>query len=147
MAFHLERPTVLTPEIQQEIVQALADGCYLSVACTAAGITVSGFNHWRLRWEQGDPDAQKFSDFFVAVKMASGVAERNALARLKQGPQNWQSLAWFLERRFPQRWGRKDREPVKSPPPPDKPLEEMTDEELDRYHQQIKDARRNRSRA
>jgi hypothetical protein len=134
----LQRPTVLTEEIQAEIVQALADGNYLSVACQSVGITVRIFDHWRKRWEEGDPVAQAYNDFFLACKMASSVAERNSLSRLKQAPLNWQAQAWFLERRFPQRWGRKDRESVKSPPKKPKPLEDMTDEELREYRDKVK---------
>jgi transposase len=143
----LLRPTVFTEETQQRIIEMLCDGMYLSRACIAAGISYQIFCHWRKRWKEDDPAAARFHHFFDAIEQAIAIGEFTALRRLREGPQNWQSLAWFLERRFPQRWGRKDREPVKSPPPPDKPLEEMTDEELDRYHQQIKDARRNRSRA
>jgi hypothetical protein len=103
----LARITVLTPEIQRVIIEALAVGSYLTVACEAAGISRQAFDHWRKRCEDGDPNAQGFADFFAAVKKASGLAELSALQRISLGTMNWQSAAWYLERRFPKRWGRK----------------------------------------
>lgn len=104
-----DRPTVLTPEAQRIITNAVAEGSHLSVACRAAGITYSNFAHWRKRCEEGDETAQRFADFFDDIKRASSVAEIMALSKLKEGEQGWQSLAWFLERRFPDRWGKRDK--------------------------------------
>jgi transposase len=136
MGTSLERPAVLTPDIQREIVQRLVTGSYLSVACRAVGIHISTFNHWRLRWEKGDPDAQAYADFFAACARASSVAESNAVAAIYEGAGAWQGRAWFLERRFPQRWGKKDRAPL-PPPRPRKPIAEMTAEELDVYERSL----------
>lgn len=103
----LVRPQALTPEVQAEIVKALTEGNYLSTACEAAGITYAAFWHWRKRWEDGDPTAQVYADFFDAVKRAIGVAERNLLNTVGQGAMGWQGSAWILERRFRKRWGKK----------------------------------------
>jgi transposase len=107
----LARPAALTPEVQKAIVEALCDGNYLKVACSAAGITYAGFAWWRKRYEDGDPDAQVFADFFDAVKRAIAVSETRAVRDVRAGVMNWQSRAWLLERRFPSRWGKKDRTP------------------------------------
>lgn len=43
-----------------------------------------------------------------AVKNASAVAESRAILTIL-ADDSWQSKAWYLERRFTERWGRKDR--------------------------------------
>jgi transposase len=134
MSTDLARPYVLTAETQATIIELLAQGNYVTTACARAGITRFCFYHWRRRWEAGDPDAQKYDDFFNACEKASAQAEASALVEVRAGAPGWQGNGWFLERRFPKRWGKQDRSPV---PPPDKPLKDMTDEELERYGKRV----------
>jgi transposase len=131
----LVRPRALTPEVQKGIIEALARGNYITTACQASGISFEGFRHWRARWESGDPLAMEFDDFFASIEKAISVGEMTALDRLGHGAPGWQAQAWFLERRFPQRWGKKDRTPV--PPKAPKPLSEMTPEELDEHERKL----------
>lgn len=107
----LERVRALTPAVQKKIIDALLAGSYLYVACEAAGLTYHGYQHWQKRWNDGDPATSIFDDFFNAVKEASSVAEVVALKDVRAGAPGWQGNAWFLERRYPKRWGRKDRAP------------------------------------
>jgi hypothetical protein len=59
----------------------------------------------------------QFVDFYLALLKAEAVAESSAVFRLyeltRKGaefkPGQWQAIAWWLERRHPERWGRKDR--------------------------------------
>lgn len=110
----LTRPYVLTPETQAKIIFSLASGNYIKTACESAGTTYECFRHWRSRWENDDPVAQEFNDFFVAVKKAVATGEENALRTVIGGDTGWQGSAWFLERRFPKRWGKRDQVTVKS---------------------------------
>jgi len=49
-----------------------------------------------------------YSDFADAVKKAEAEAEANALKAIKDAtPQNWQAGAWYLERKYPDRFGRR----------------------------------------
>ena len=50
----------------------------------------------------------QFQELMEAVKNASAVAESRAIQTIL-ADDSWQSKAWFLERRFPERWRRKDR--------------------------------------
>ena len=50
----------------------------------------------------------QFQELMVAVKNASAVAESRTIQTIL-ADDSWQSKAWFLERRFPERWRRKDR--------------------------------------
>ena len=50
----------------------------------------------------------QFQELLESVKRASAVAESRAIQTIL-ADDSWQSKAWYLERRFPERWGRKDR--------------------------------------
>ena len=52
--------------------------------------------------------AANFKELLESVKKASAVAESRAIQTIL-ADDSWQSKAWYLERRFPERWGRKDR--------------------------------------
>jgi hypothetical protein len=128
-------PAVLTEDLQQRIVNMLGEGNYLKVACEAAGTTYWTYWWWRRRWSSGDPETAHLDPFFRAVDQAIRIGEGSALRKLRQGAPGWQAQAWFLERRFPQRWGKQDRTPL--PPKPNKPIDQMTDDEFERYRQEV----------
>jgi len=137
MSSALDRPTVLTPIVQAAIVRRLRLGCFLRVACESAGLSYGTFASWRRRWSQDDPAARRFDRFFKLVEQASALGEIRALAVVLDGGPGWLSAAWFLSRRFPQRWGRRNRTPGARRPC--KPLGEMTTEELDPHDRLVGD--------
>lgn len=104
------RPTKLTPDVQDRIIQALQAGNYQDVACRFAGIAPATFYRWM---EQGeDPDADPiYGEFREAVERAKSVAEVRSVAIIQQAAQNgtWQAAAWYLERSAAKRWGRQER--------------------------------------
>lgn len=106
----LARPEALTPQVQANIIELLKEGNYFDTACRASGISAHGVNQWRRRWEAGDPDASRYHDFFTALALNRGTAfaETTAMRKLKVGSPGWQAQAWFLERRFPKRWAKKE---------------------------------------
>lgn len=102
------RPTKLTPEVQQRIVDALRDGNYREAAVACAGIDYKTFYNWMRRGQQ--EKAGRYFQFFQAVQQAEHEAEREMVAQWKAHmPESWQAIRDFLERRFPDRWGRRDR--------------------------------------
>lgn len=66
----------------------------------------STFYAWMEKAEGGV--GGQFQELMEAVKNASAVAESKAIQTIL-ADDSWQSKAWYLERRFPERWGRKDR--------------------------------------
>ena len=135
MRNQIEKPTVLTDEIQKKVLSLLAQGNYITTACEASGLNYRTCRHWQKRWEDGDEGSGRFAQFFEDVRRAVATGEAAALMRLMPGAPGWQAQAWFLERRFPQRWGKKDRAP--EPPRASKPLSEMTQEELDEHARKV----------
>jgi transposase len=116
------RPIKLTPEIEQEITKAIRAGNYIETAAAYVGINKTTLYDWMKRGARERERLEKnpkakikkseapFVEFSNAVKKALAAAEmRDVQIIAKAAESNWQAAAWKLERRAPQRWGRKDR--------------------------------------
>ncbi len=114
------RPTKRTPEVEAKIVEAVRGGNYVETAARYAGIAPPTFYEWQA----------KFPDFAELVKNARAEAEARNVTIIQQAARTqWQAGAWWLERSFPDRFGRKDRLEVTPPPPID--TSRYTPEELE----------------
>lgn len=101
------RPTKLTPEVQEKILQALRAGNYAHVAAQYAGIHEATFYRWMQQGEQ-EPEGE-YREFREAVMATTAAAEVRAVAHIQQAmPEDWKAAATFLERRYPDRWGRRN---------------------------------------
>lgn len=106
----MARPSKLTPEVQKRIIDAIRAGNYAAQAARSAGIGSSTFYRWM---EQGATEdaPQELREFRDSVKKAEAEAEVAAVAIIRREAQNgtWQAAAWYLERKYADRWGRQDR--------------------------------------
>lgn len=102
------RPSKLTPELQDRIVKLIEAGNYMDTAAACCDVSRETFFKWMRRGNrQKHGPYRRFVD---AVKKAEGLAEARALVRVrKAGERWWQAEAWYLERKFPNRWGRWER--------------------------------------
>lgn len=96
------RRTKLTPERSQKIVDAIRAGNYREVAAQWGGIDIATFCRWMI-----DP-REPYRAFREAVIAAECEAEVRAVAEL-QRTDDPKHREWWLERKFYERWGRKDR--------------------------------------
>ena len=96
----------LTQELIVKISTEIENGSYQKVAARKCGVGESTFYAWMEKAEAGV--VGQFQELMEAVKNASAVAESRAIHTIL-ADDSWQSKAWYLERRFPERWGRKDR--------------------------------------
>ncbi|MCH9647761.1 MAG: hypothetical protein K0U98_05950 [Deltaproteobacteria bacterium] len=102
------RRTKLTPEVQTKIVTAIRAGNYACVAAEYAGITEATFYGWLRRGREAGKGI--YFEFLQSVKGAEREAEVRAVALVQKHMEgNWTAAMTFLERKFPQRWGRRDR--------------------------------------
>jgi hypothetical protein len=100
------RPSKL-PQVQVQIIAAVKAGNYRSTAAALAGIQGRTLAEWIRRGTAGDPE---FSHFSHLLKKAEAAGEAADLARIKRASiRSWTAAAWRLERKYPERWGRKDR--------------------------------------
>lgn len=108
----MPRPSKLTPAVKAALVEAVEGGNYIETAVRACGIGTSTYYRWM---EQGEADlengkASAHRELWEAIKTAEAEAETNALSQIRAAArENWQAAAWYLERKFPDRWGRRER--------------------------------------
>jgi hypothetical protein len=96
------QPTKYTKRTVDKILKAIREGNTYEVSAKLAGISYPTLAEWR----------NKYPDFSEALKEADEDGERVLLDRIKTAgiePKFWQANAWILERRFPDRWARRDR--------------------------------------
>ena len=131
------RPTILTPELLQEIIGYVAAGNYLATSCRAAGIDEDNGWNW-IKWGREGRDAEgewpdAYREFFGAYQKADAKAEIQCATevliagrphaprtvevtdedgrkvRVPAEPGQWQATMTFMERRWHERFGRKDK--------------------------------------
>jgi len=111
-------PKLVKESVRNIILEYLSKGNYIETACLAAGIRYQTFRNWQL-WAQdyeanpgnGNEHRKIYFDFFQELKNAEAKAEAAALARIDEAGkqrQYWPANAFRLERKYPERWGRRD---------------------------------------
>ena len=101
-------PLTLKDECVARILLSLKLGTYRDTAVRAAGISRTTLYNTIARAKQGDPDAVALVE---ALDEAEADGERwhaeNIACHAKK---TWVASAWTLERKYPERYGRRDRE-------------------------------------
>lgn len=102
------RPTKLTKETQAKIVEAVRAGAYIETASVFAGIDKASLYAWMKR---GNAQSKGiYREFLNAIEKAFAESELRDIMNIGNAAKdNWQASAWRLERKFPDRWGRKER--------------------------------------
>lgn len=103
------RQTKLTFELINQAKKLISAGNHTKTVCEYLGIGESTWYRWldKGREHKGDLCEQ----LLKAVKSADATAEMRAVTGIMAaGKNNWQALAWFLERKYPDRWGKKKHE-------------------------------------
>ncbi len=102
------RQSKLTPERQERIVALIAAGNYGVTACRAAGIAYQTYLNWLERGRQETEGP--YVNFLAAITRAEADAEQRLVEQIAAAvPTDWRAGAHLLERRYPDRWGRKER--------------------------------------
>jgi hypothetical protein len=102
----MARPNKFTPEVRTKILLALTQGSFRDVAARSANIGPRTLNRW-LNLGRQYPDGE-YGKFQQAVQRIEATVETLAVERIfKAGmTEDAKLLCWYLERRWPQRWGR-----------------------------------------
>lgn len=88
-------------------MDALEKGNYREAAAAYGGISYKTFADWM---NKGERRTGRYREFRNAVLAAETEAESKIVEQWRaQIPTNWQAARDFLARRFPDRWGNKDR--------------------------------------
>lgn len=102
------RKTILTKDLIERICKSIREGNYKNVACQAVGIGESTFYSWLAKGEANK--AGLYVEFVEAIKKAEAEAEQAHVGVIKDAANSgtWQASAWYLERKHPERWAKRD---------------------------------------
>jgi transposase len=106
------RPAKLKPDVVGRIVEAVGVGMFRRDAARYAGIGRSTLYRWLERGQADEAAGLEtdFHDLWARVSRAEAVAEVRMVATLtKAAERDWRAAVSFLERRYPERWGRTRR--------------------------------------
>lgn len=123
------RPSVWTPEVERRILGAVTQGLYLETAAALAGIDKSTL-HRRLKAGRRKGAKAADRDFCTSIEKALAASEARDLAVISKAAAEgqWPAAAWRLERKFPDRWGKRDTVTVLQRLA--RNVEQMSDDEL-----------------
>ncbi len=98
------RPSKLTPEVQAKIIQAISSGNTRKTSAAYAGIGERTLMTWLAH------KGPQYVQFQQAIEKAEAEAVVVSVLTIRSAARDsWQAAAWWLERRYPDEWGRKDR--------------------------------------
>ena len=106
---HTGRPSVCLTDVYRlnQLLKLAAEGNYLETAAKAAGFSKQTLYNWKHQAEAGHIAAIALMD---ALEKAEALGESDAVADMRlagKSPQFWAARATFLERKYPDRWGRR----------------------------------------
>lgn len=98
----------LTPELADRLVALLQAGNYVAVAVREVGISRALFYQWLERGASSAARDVEYVELRERVESAKAMAEARHVASIAKAARegNWQASAWWLERMYPDRWGR-----------------------------------------
>jgi hypothetical protein len=97
------RPSILTPDVQRRLCEAVAAGNTRHDAAEYAGIGESTLRAWLANGKR--QRRGKFRALLTAVKKAEADAVvRNVAIIQKAASKTWQAAAWWLERKRANDW-------------------------------------------
>lgn len=100
--------TKCTPEVQAIFVEAFEAGHSDVMACEAAGIDDATFYRWLERGATGKAPYREFREGIKKAKLVAKQSMVQTILAAASDPKYWTAAAWWLERRFPAEWGKKE---------------------------------------
>jgi len=104
----MARPDKLTPERHERIVEAIRLGNTREAAAAYARVGERTLYRWLAKGQQAR-NGSKCRQLWQDVKEAENEAELTSVAIIRAAAEKqWTAAAWWLERRRPDQWGRKE---------------------------------------
>jgi hypothetical protein len=109
---------LLTPEVAERLVALIRAGNFEKVAARAAGVAPRTLKLWLQRGRSDREADAPYRELLERVERARAEGEAVHVARIAQAAQeDWRASAWYLERSYPERWGRSSPRPVEEVAP------------------------------
>ena len=101
----------LTEELIKEAARLIEAGNYQKHVAQALGVDESTWYRWLREGEQSEDENDLKYKFYQSIKKAEAKAVARNVALIQRAAQegNWQAAAWWLERKFPAEWGKRDK--------------------------------------
>jgi hypothetical protein len=116
-----------------EIAQLIREGNYIETTCRVVGISSQSYRTWKKRGAESRSGI--YRRFYEAIDQSEAKAESTYLGIIKDAAngKTWQAAAWYLERRYPDRWGRRQFTDITSGGKPLQKIDatQLTDDELE----------------
>jgi hypothetical protein len=94
--------------VADRILYNISVGSYLEVAAAAAGISKVTLLDWLRRGARKQtPELQAFAEGYWVAEQKAEITALGSITKAALAGQ-WQAAAWRLERKSPERWGRRD---------------------------------------
>ena len=104
----MPRKMKLTRELISEAEKWIKAGNFTTVVCQYLGIHQSTWYRWMAEGEKAKKGIKK--EFYDRIKKAESHSEMRNVQLIQQaGNETWQAAAWYLERKFPDRWGKREK--------------------------------------
>lgn len=105
----MPRKSKLTKELIKEAFKLVSAGNYIKDIPPILGIDDSTWFRWLNEGEKAKSGMKR--EFYETVKKAEKDAIARNVALIQRAAQegNWQAAAWWLERKYFEDWGRKER--------------------------------------
>lgn len=115
-----QKSKILDEATRKTVIDSVAMGLTYEVACANASVSYRSFRNWVLRGQRAIGNKALFKrrkeqiyiQFVQDIQKAEAQAETVLIRRVRDAskePTRWQAAAWLLERRYPERYGRRDR--------------------------------------
>jgi transposase len=104
------RKTKLTKDLMDQAEKLLIEGNYTNTVCQYLNIHQSTWYKWLQDGEKQEAGLKK--EFFDTIKRAEAQAEIRLLDEIRniaKRESSWQANAWMLERKFPDRWSKREK--------------------------------------
>jgi transposase len=104
------RPTKLTPEKHDKIVELVRAGNYVDTASAVAGVAEQTFYVWMSKGE-GEKARSPYKEFREAITAARAEAEARMVLVVQRAANDgsWQAASWYLERTKQAKFGKQNR--------------------------------------
>jgi transposase len=105
----MARKTKLTDELEEKLCEYIMAGNYANTAASMVGIDESTYYRWIRKGEAAK--SGRYYQFNQSIKKAEKFAEAYHIQNIRKagGAGAWTASAWWLERKYPQRWGKQER--------------------------------------
>ena len=106
------RPPKLTRELIEQICDLIIEGWTIERAAKLSGVSATSIYRW-LSMGKSEDSESIYQELVQRVKEATECSEFELLQAMRIAgahPKNWRANAWMLERRFPDKYGKREKE-------------------------------------